>query len=77
MRVMQNRDGAAPLRASIEEDARLPARAERADPALWQPALWQKVKTRVQRGDKGGERGQWSARKALLAVQEYRKAGGG
>ena len=41
------------------------------------PALWDKVKRRVMRGDKGGEAGQWSARKAQLAVAEYRKAGGG
>jgi hypothetical protein len=27
--------------------------------------------------DKGGKAGQWSARKAQLAVQAYKKAGGG
>lgn len=41
------------------------------------PALWEKVKRRVTRGDKGGEAGEWSARKAQLAVAEYKKAGGG
>lgn len=41
------------------------------------PALWDSVKTRVMRGAKGGRPGQWSARKAQLAVAEYRKAGGG
>lgn len=41
------------------------------------PKLWDKVKDRVTKGDKGGEAGQWSARKAQLAVQEYKKAGGG
>jgi hypothetical protein len=41
------------------------------------PALWEKVKRRVMRGTKGGEAGEWSARKAQLAVQEYKKAGGG
>jgi len=49
-----------------------PARAKKTD-----PALWDKVKDRVTRGDKGGEAGQWSARKAQLAVSEYKKAGGG
>ncbi len=29
------------------------------------------------RGDKGGEPGQWSARKAQMAVQAYKKRGGG
>jgi Family of unknown function (DUF5872) len=41
------------------------------------PKLWEKVKTEVTRGGKGGEPGQWSARKAQLAVQEYKKRGGG
>ncbi|MFZ6762757.1 hypothetical protein [Pseudoroseomonas sp. WGS1072] len=41
------------------------------------PVLWEKVKAEVQRGDKGGEPGQWSARKAQLAVRAYKKAGGG
>ena len=41
------------------------------------PALWEKVKVEVTAGDKGGEPGQWSARKAQLAVAEYKKRGGG
>lgn len=41
------------------------------------PALWDKVKDEVTRSDKGGEPGQWSARKAQMAVQEYKKRGGG
>lgn len=41
------------------------------------PKLWDKVKSEVTRNDKGGEPGQWSARKAQLAVQEYKKRGGG
>ena len=41
------------------------------------PQLWDKVKRRVTRQDKGGKPDQWSARKAQLATQEYKKAGGG
>ena len=41
------------------------------------PKLWDKVKTDVTKGDKGGKPGQWSARKAQLATQEYKKEGGG
>ena len=41
------------------------------------PALWEKVKAAVTAGDKGGNAGEWSARKAQLAVAEYKKAGGG
>lgn len=40
-------------------------------------ALWEKVKTQVTEGDKGGKAGQWSARKAQLATAEYKKQGGG
>ena len=41
------------------------------------PELWERVKRQVTAGAKGGRKGEWSARKAQLAVQEYKKAGGG
>ncbi len=41
------------------------------------PKLWDKVKHEVTEGDKGGKPGQWSARKAQLAVNEYKHEGGG
>ncbi|MEH3121319.1 MAG: DUF5872 domain-containing protein [Sphingomonas phyllosphaerae] len=41
------------------------------------PALWEKVKEEVTAGSKGGKSGQWSARKAQMAVAEYKKRGGG
>ena len=41
------------------------------------PKLWEQVKKEVTAGAKGGRAGQWSARKAQLAVQEYKKRGGG
>lgn len=41
------------------------------------PKLWEKVKTKVTKGDKGGKPGQWSARKAQLAVHDYKAEGGG
>jgi hypothetical protein len=40
------------------------------------PKLWDEVKRDVTEGDKGGEPGQWSARKAQMSVQEYKKRGG-
>lgn len=40
------------------------------------PELWGKVKDEVTAGDKGGAAGEWSARKAQLAVAEYKKRGG-
>lgn len=41
------------------------------------PKLWDKVKRAVTKSDKGGRPGQWSARKAQIAVQEYKHEGGG
>ena len=41
------------------------------------PELWETVKDEITRGDKGGDPGEWSARKAQMAVQEYKKRGGG
>jgi hypothetical protein len=41
------------------------------------PKLWKKVKQEVTQGGKGGRKEQWSARKAQLAVQEYKQRGGG
>lgn len=41
------------------------------------PKLWESVKTKVTKGAKGGKPGQWSARKAQLAVHEYKEEGGG
>ena len=41
------------------------------------PALWERVKGEVTEADKGGRAGQWSARKAQVATQEYKRRGGG
>lgn len=41
------------------------------------PALWKRIVARVKAGSKGGKPGQWSARKAQLAVRLYKKEGGG
>ncbi len=48
------------------------ASAEKTD-----PELWEKVKQEYKESDKGGDPGQWSARKAQLSVQEYKRRGGG
>ena len=40
------------------------------------PELWTRVKAEVTRGSKGGLPGQWSARKAQLAVKLYKDRGG-
>ena len=40
------------------------------------PALWKRIVARVKAGSKGGDAGEWSARKAQLAVAQYKKSGG-
>jgi len=40
------------------------------------PELWTRVKAEVTRGSKGGLPGQWSARKAQMAVKMYKDRGG-
>lgn len=41
------------------------------------PELRERIKKRIMASGKGGKPGQWSARKAQLVAQEYKKAGGG
>jgi hypothetical protein len=39
--------------------------------------LWKRIVASVKAGSKGGDPGEWSARKAQLATLRYKKAGGG
>lgn len=41
------------------------------------PSLRKKIFERIKAGSKGGDPGEWSARKAQLLASEYKKAGGG
>tara|TARA_R110000851_G_scaffold68407_2_gene153949 strand:+ start:571 stop:759 length:189 start_codon:yes stop_codon:yes gene_type:complete len=41
------------------------------------PALRKRLFNKIKAGTKGGNSGQWSARKAQLLASEYKKAGGG
>ena len=41
------------------------------------PSLWKRIVATVKASSKGGDAGEWSARKAQLAVLKYKKAGGG
>ena len=45
--------------------------------AYTNPELRNRIKNRIMSGSKGGRPGQWSARKAQLVAQAYKKAGGG
>ena len=41
------------------------------------PEMREEIKGEIKQSDKGGEPGQWSARKSQLLTQEYEKRGGG
>jgi hypothetical protein len=41
------------------------------------PTKWKRIVASVKAGTKGGDPGEWSARKAQLATQQYKKSGGG
>jgi hypothetical protein len=41
------------------------------------PAKWKRVVASVKAGTKGGDPGEWSARKAQLATKQYKDSGGG
>ena len=41
------------------------------------PGMRKRMFQRIKAGSKGGAPGQWSARKAQLRAQSYKKAGGG
>ena len=41
------------------------------------PSKWKRIVASVKASGKGGRPGQWSARKAQLATQRYKKSGGG
>lgn len=45
--------------------------------AYTNPQMRERIKNRIMAGSKGGKPGQWSARKAQLLAQAYKKAGGG
>jgi hypothetical protein len=47
------------------------------DAKYTKPELRAKLKDEIQKGDKGGRPGQWSARKSQFLVNEYEKHGGG
>jgi hypothetical protein len=41
------------------------------------PTMRKRLFNKIKAGSKGGDPGEWSARKAQLLAREYKKAGGG
>ncbi len=54
-----------------------PSRHRRGSAKRTNETLWRRIKSKVQSEEIGGTRaGEWSARKALIAVKRYKDAGG-
>lgn len=51
--------------------------ADRYEEKYTEPDLRREIKDQLMDSDKGGEPGQWSARKSQMLVQEYERRGGG
>ncbi len=62
---------------SIKKAAVKAAPARSAEEKYTDPALRDRIKQEVVAGDKGGNAGQWSARKAQMVAHEYEAEGGG
>jgi hypothetical protein len=41
------------------------------------PTMRKRLFNKIKAGSKGGDAGEWSARKAQMLAREYKKAGGG
>ena len=63
------------LRAQKSQDQK--SRAQQSPAQKTDPALWERTKAEITASGHGGVAGQWSARKAQMAVQKYKAAGGG
>jgi hypothetical protein len=59
--------------------AKKPARKSTVNAAgnYTKPTMRKRLFSKIKSGSKGGRPGQWSARKAQLLANEYKKAGGG
>ena len=58
-------------------DDELEGESEKSVATKTKPDLWKRIVASVKAGAKGGDAGEWSARKAQLAVLKYKQAGGG
>ena len=59
-----------------EKKATSTAKSKSSDRVYSNPKLRERLKDKIMAGDKGGQPGQWSARKAQLLAAEYKKEGG-
>ncbi len=63
---------------AARKSVRTSARSSRSSASKYtRPELRERLKKKLRASDKGGKRGEWSARKSQLLTQEYKKAGGG
>ncbi len=63
--------------AAAKRESKVPIKSVSSPDRYTDPALREAIKADVLAGSKGGQPGQWSARKAQLVATEYKRRGGG
>jgi hypothetical protein len=74
LRAITKRDGAEPVQ--MYKDGGKVSRVNEAG-NYTKPSMRKQLFEQIKAGGKGGNPGQWSARKAQMLAQQYKKAGGG
>ncbi len=74
LRAITKRDGAEPVQ--MYKDGGKVSRVNEAG-NYTKPSMRKSLFEQIKAGGKGGNPGQWSARKAQMLAQQYKKAGGG
>jgi hypothetical protein len=75
LRTIHKKDGNAPVTV-YSEGGKVKSRVNEAG-NYTKPSLRKRLFNQIKAGGKGGNPGQWSARKAQMLAQAYKKAGGG
>jgi hypothetical protein len=75
LRAIKKRDGAEPV-AVYAEGGKVKSRVNEAG-NYTKPSMRKQLFEQIKAGGKGGNPGQWSARKAQMLAQQYKKKGGG
>jgi hypothetical protein len=75
VKTIRKKDGDAPV-SVYKEGGKVKSRVNEAG-NYTKPSLRKRLFEQIKAGDKGGKPGQWSARKAQMLAQAYKKAGGG
>jgi hypothetical protein len=75
VKTIRKKDGDAPV-SVYKKGGKVKSRVNEAG-NYTKPSLRKRLFEQIKAGDKGGKPGQWSARKAQMLAQQYKKSGGG